>query len=209
MLTRKEAANCCAILRRIVYRDGSPLSVSDMDRMREIIAAHGMDSMVDCADDPALLPVRDQEKALIYIMYRFILRDTVRRVFQEMEKRGIQCAVLKGEAISECYPPDVIRVGVDVDLYLPGKQREAFGQMMQELGFRLQKDVFTGQLGVDDYFSPHPSGGTQRLFPAAQRLAAEAAEGARFFFLCILSAGRWLCDPKTGSTFALYGLPCG
>lgn len=154
MLTRKEAENCCAALRRIVYHDESPLSVSDWDRMRGIMVAHGVASMADCADDPALLPMQDRKKALAYISYRFALRETVYRLFREMEKRGIKSAVLKGEAVNECYPPNVMRVSGDIDLYLPGKQREAFGQMMQELGFRLQKDVFTGQLGVDDYYSP-------------------------------------------------------
>ena len=47
MLTRKEAENCCAALRRIVYHDESPLSVSDWDRMRGIMVAHGVASMAD------------------------------------------------------------------------------------------------------------------------------------------------------------------
>ena len=70
-----------------------------------------------------------------------------------MDKRGIACALLKGEALSACYPTDVIRASGDIDLFLPGKQREAFGRMMADLGFRLEKDIFSGQEGVDEYVS--------------------------------------------------------
>ncbi len=66
MLTKKEAENCCAMLRRIVYHDGSRLSVSDWNRMRSIMIAQGIDGMVDCADDPELQPIQNKENAIIY-----------------------------------------------------------------------------------------------------------------------------------------------
>lgn len=154
MLTKKEAATCCAMLRRIVYRDGSCLSISDMHRIRGIMEAQNIAGMADCADDPELLPVQNRENALVYATYHHILRETVCRLFQEMEKRGIKGAALKGEAVSDCYPPDVIRASGDIDLYLPGKQREAFALLMKDMGFRLHEDAFEGQPGVDDYYSP-------------------------------------------------------
>ena len=153
MLTRKEAESCCAMLRRIVYREAAPLSLPGRERMRSLLEAHEMASMVDCADDPALRPVQDRKNALMTAVYAHSLRETVYRLFREMEKRGIVCALLKGEAINSCYPPEVVRTSCDIDLYLPGKQREAFAAMMRDLGFRLGEDLFTGQLGVDDYWS--------------------------------------------------------
>ena len=153
MLNKKEAACCCAILRRIVYHDGSVVPTMDRKRMRAILDAQGISGMMDCANEPALLPFQNKQNAVVYASYQYALRETVCLLFREMDKRGLVCALLKGEALSACYPADVIRASGDIDLYLPGKQREAFRQMMDDLSFTLQDDIISGQEGVDDYVS--------------------------------------------------------
>ena len=70
MLNKKEAACCCAILRRIVYHDGSTVSAMDEKRMRAILDAQGISGMMDCANDPALLPFQNRQNAIVYASYQ-------------------------------------------------------------------------------------------------------------------------------------------
>ena len=151
MLSRRQVRCCAGILRHILYRETAPLPAMDRAVMRRIFHLNGMESMVDCCEDPALAPLRAPEKAFGHMLYQRSIQHTVTFLFQEMNRRGIRAAVLKGVAVSECYPKDVVRTSGDIDLYVPGSQREAVSQMMREAGLSLASDLVNGQCGADTF----------------------------------------------------------
>ena len=155
MITRLQADSCAAILRHILYGEQTHLDPrTDWDAMMELLQIHGLDSMVDCCSDPSLSPVSKPEKAFGHALYRRTLRQTIRALFLEMEKRGIRAAVLKGIALENCYPAGVVRTSGDIDLYLPGPQRPAFTEMMADLGIERESSLQSGQTGVETYVTP-------------------------------------------------------
>lgn len=154
MIKRRQAEACTTILRHIVYGDTAPLDDrTDRRVIRQLLHLHGIDCMVDCCNDPALSSVRDPGKAFGHALYRCTLRETLRALCLEMEKRGIRGAVMKGTALENCYPPNVVRTSCDIDLYLPGAQRHAFTEMMADMGIPLAQDVQVGQTGVDSFIT--------------------------------------------------------
>ncbi len=151
MLSREQIKAVTAVERRILYGDGVPLPAVDTEYMRELFYLHGLESMVDCADDPALASLQKPENVFGHMLYQRTLDHTRTFLFQQMNIRGIKAAELKGAAISECYPSRIVRTSGDLDLFVPGRQREAFTRMMEETGIERISDVTTGQCGVDTF----------------------------------------------------------
>ena len=189
MLNKTEMEQCAAVLRSIVFHEALRLFPDGGGKLRVAIENNDMASFVDCAADPALSPVQKAGQGFKYAMYRNALRDAEQLLFREMNKRGITAIALKGEAVNSCYPPDVTRVSGDIDLFLPGKQREAFANMMKELGYRLESDIFEGQRGVDDYVA-HSGIHVETHFIYFQRLGARQRKilKERGFFSMALAA---------------------
>ena len=155
MLTKKEAARCEQVLRHLLYGEDTPLPPdTDWVRMGQIMAAHRMQSMTDCAQDPALRPLAHLANARAHAMYRHAAHETMKALFAEASRRGIRMAVIKGVVLEDCYPPDLIRNSWDIDLYIPDDQREAFNRIMQEQGMTLTSDIYKSQQGVDVFCTP-------------------------------------------------------
>ena len=155
MINKKEISSCALVLRHILYGEQTPFDAdTDWRALRRIMELHGIVSLVDCCADPALAPLQDPKKVFSHTLYHQILRDTVQHLFQEMEKRGIRAAVIKGIALDCCYPANTVRNSGDIDIFVPGKQRQAFTDMMQDMGYIRTKDIHNGQTGVDTYISP-------------------------------------------------------
>lgn len=122
--------------------------------MGQILAVHRMRSMTDCAQDPALRPLTLPKNTLAHAMYRHVAHETMKMLFVEAARRGIRMAVIKGVVLEDCYPPDLIRNSADIDLYIPGDQREAFNSLMWEQGMTLLSDIYKRQQGVDVFRTP-------------------------------------------------------
>ena len=153
MINAKEAQTCGLILRHVLYgEDAGPFpSDTDWAKLRSIVELHRLESLVDCSSDPALSPLRKPEFAFSHALYQRTQRETVRKLFLEMKKRGIRAALLKGLELESCYPAGCVRTSNDIDLFIPGKQRQAFSQMMRELNIPLESDVYHCQTGADTY----------------------------------------------------------
>ncbi len=155
MISRKEASTCALVLRHILYGEQTPFAAdTDWRSLRQIVELHGIDSLVDCCTDPALSPLKDQKKASTNAVYHQMLRYTVQHLFQEIEKRGIKAAVMKGIALDNCYPANSVRTSSDIDIFVPGTQRQAFSDMMRDMGNTLVTNIHNGQTGVDTYVTP-------------------------------------------------------
>ena len=153
MLDRDQINALTAIARRILYQDQTPVPAADPAALRQLFFLHGMESMVDCCDDPALAPFRKPENAFGHLLYHRSLEQTLLLLFAQMRRRGIKAAVLKGEAVNACYPASVVRTSGDIDLYVPGRQRDAVNRMMAELGIPVDRDMDHGQCGVDTFLT--------------------------------------------------------
>lgn len=152
MLSKKETAQCCQVLRHLLYHEDSPFPPdTDWERLSRIFQAHRMESMVTCCNDAALRPLMRPECLYENSLYRWTQRDLTDLLFREMDRRGIRGAVLKGLAIERCYPPEVMRPSGDIDLFIPGNQRPAFSALMDELHMTLLSPLDRGQQGVDVY----------------------------------------------------------
>lgn len=155
MISKKDAAACERALRHLLLHEQTPFPPdTDWDKISAIMSAHRMDSMLECAEDPALQALRRPEAHFGHVLYRRSLHQTLKALTEEMERRGIRAAVMKGVVLEDCYPPEVVRNSGDIDLYLPGSQREAFSAMMRDMGITLVSDINDSQDGVDVYHTP-------------------------------------------------------
>ncbi|MBR4726857.1 MAG: nucleotidyltransferase family protein [Clostridia bacterium] len=153
MLDREQINSLTAIARHLLYQEQTPVPAADVADLRQLFYLHGMQSMIDCSEDPALAAFRKPENAFGHLLYQRSLDQTLVQLFEEMRSREIKAAVLKGAVINECYPPAVVRTSGDIDLFVPGRQREAFNRMMEELEIPMDRDMDHGQCGVDTYAS--------------------------------------------------------
>ena len=151
MLDRAQIKSLTAIARHILYQEHTPLPAAEPAMMRQLFYLHGMESMIDCCEDPALAPFRKPENAFGHLLYHRSLEQTLLLLFAEMRSRGIKAAVLKGKVINECYPANVVRTSGDIDLFVPGRQREAVDRMMADLHISIGRDMDHGQCGVDTF----------------------------------------------------------
>jgi hypothetical protein len=155
MITQKQARACTLVLRHILYGEKTSLdSRTDWNELKQIIQLHTLSSMVDCSDDPALAPIQEKQNVFGHLLYRRTMRQTIRVLFLEMEKRNIKAALLKGTALESCFPPGVVRTCGDIDIFVPGAQRQAFTQMMADMDIAQKSNIHNGQTGVDSYITP-------------------------------------------------------
>lgn len=56
-------------------------------------------------------------------------------LLSQLEKKGIEPIVLKGEAVRRLYYAGELRISADEDIYLPGSEAEACAQALFELGY--------------------------------------------------------------------------
>lgn len=213
MLLKKDAAACEQALRHILYGEDTPFGPrTDWDRIGKIVSRHRMESLAECAGDPALSALSRPERAFGHMLYRSTLRRTMQAVLDEAARRGIRMAVIKGAVLEACYPPDAVRNSGDIDLFVPGDRREAVSAMMADLGLSLVSDIYDDQEGVDVFHTP---GGMElevhyiifRFFSARQRRILRKRGYFSESCLTPFSDGRLRCEtlaPEAHLTYLLY-----